>query len=171
MLTGEKTLIRPLETGDLETLYIWHLNSDFTYWLSGNWPGRMLMRREDIEEIFFTEDPFRYAILNKSGDFIGTIGFDQHNIPARSVRLFLGIGDIAHWDKGCGTDALSTFSQYLFDQWNMHRLSLETWEGNLRALRCYEKAGFQREGVLKDAYYIKGRYCDGITLAKIRSGY
>ncbi|MDR2737053.1 MAG: GNAT family N-acetyltransferase [Gracilibacteraceae bacterium] len=167
MITGKNTSIRPLEPEDIDTLYTWHLDPEFSFWLSGSWPERMLMRREDVEQIFYVEDPYRYAILNESRDIIGTIGFDQHNIPARSARLFLGIGDKTHWNQGYGTDALLTFSRYLFEQWNLHRLSLETWAGNLKALRCYEKAGFQREGVLKDAYYIKGSYNDGIILAKI----
>ncbi|MCL1918544.1 MAG: GNAT family N-acetyltransferase [Peptococcaceae bacterium] len=168
MLVSQKTIIRPLELGDLETLYSWYLDSEFTYWQSGNWPERMLMRRAEIEQLFFAEDPFRYALLTQEGDLIGTIGFDQHNIPARSARLILGIGDKACWGQGYGTDALMTFSEYLFDQWNLHRLSLETFSGNLRALRCYEKAGFQREGLLKDAYFIRGRYDDGVILGKIR---
>ena len=167
MLTGTRTIIRPLEPGDLDTLYTWYLDTEFTWWLSGNWPERMLMRREDIEQFFYTEDPFRYAVLDNTGDFIGTIGFDQHNIPARSVRLFLGIGDKTYWNRGYGTDALVTFCRFLFEQWNFHRLSLDTWAGNLRALRCYEKAGFRREGVLRDAFYMNGNYCDGIVLARL----
>ncbi|MCL1791851.1 MAG: GNAT family N-acetyltransferase [Peptococcaceae bacterium] len=167
MLTGEKTIIRPLEPDDLDTLYMWHLDPEFTFWLSGNWPERMLLRREEIEQLFYAEDPYRYAILNETRHFIGTIGFDQHNIPARSVRLFLGIGDKNHWNQGYGTDALKTFTKYLFELWNLHRLSLETWAGNLKALRCYEKAGYQREGLLREAYFINGCYHDGVIMAKI----
>jgi len=169
MLSGRKTRIRPLELEDLDSLYLWYSDPEFTYWLSGNWPEKSLLRRDEIERRFFDEDPFRYALLDEAGALIGVIGFDELNIPARSVRLFLGIGEKAYWGKGYGTDALRCFTDHLFGHWNFHRLSLETWDGNKRALACYAKAGFQQEGVLKDAYYIDGRYRDGILLALVRS--
>jgi RimJ/RimL family protein N-acetyltransferase len=169
MLKGILTIIRPLQIEDLATLYQWYNDLEYTYWLNGNWPERLLLRREDIERELYEEDPNRYAILDQTGRLIGTIGFDSLNLPARSVRLYIGIGEKSLWNGGYGADALKIFCDHLFRHWNFHRLTLETWAGNQRALACYAKAGFRQEGVLREAYYVDGTYRDGIMLARLRT--
>ena len=39
---------------------------------------------------------------------------------------------------------------------------------NVPALRCYEKCGFQREGLLKQEMYREGKYHDVVMLGLIR---
>ncbi|WP_139205663.1 GNAT family N-acetyltransferase [Clostridium homopropionicum] len=39
---------------------------------------------------------------------------------------------------------------------------------NLRAKRCYEKCGFQVEGVLKDEIFKEGKYYDEIIIYAFR---
>ncbi|UWG98864.1 GNAT family N-acetyltransferase [Dehalobacter sp. DCM] len=171
MLKGTRTWIRPLDPEDLDSLYDWYNDPEFSYYTSGNWPLATLLRREEIERRFYDEDPNRYAITDLEGRLIGTIGFDQVNIPARSARLFIGIGDKLLWGKGYGSDALRTFIRYLFRQWNFHRLTVETWKRNERAVACYEKLGFVTEGILRDAYYVDGEYEDAILLGLLRQDF
>lgn len=171
MLTGKKTRIRPLENCDLDTLYEWYNDYDFSYWISGNWPFTTLLRREDIERKFYEEDEHRYAITDIKGKFIGTIGFDQVNISARSAKLFVGIGNKEYWGQGYGYDSLSIFLEFVFNQWNFRRLTAETWENNSRALSCYQKLGFMIEGKLREAYYINGKYYDSILLGLLKQDF
>ncbi|MCG1026178.1 MULTISPECIES: GNAT family N-acetyltransferase [Dehalobacter] len=171
MLNGKLTRIRPLEIDDLDTLYEWYNDHDFSYWISGNWPLATLLRREDLESKLFEEDANRYAITDLQGSLIGTIGFDQVNIPARSARIYIGIGLQDYWGKGYGTDALTAFIRYLFGQWNFRRLTAETWVNNTRALSCYEKLGFIAEGRLREAYYVEGQYFDAIILGLLKKDY
>ncbi len=168
MLIGKLTHIRPLDDGDLESLYSWYNDPEFSYWVSGNWPPATMLRREEIERKMYEEDEYRYAIIDKQGQLIGTVGYDEINIPARSARLFVGIGSKEHWGRGYGFDALAIFIQFLFRQWNFHRLTAETWQKNTRALSCYQKLGFVIEGTLREAYYVNGEYCDGIILGLLR---
>ncbi len=121
-----------------------------------------------MERMMYEEDEHRYAITAQSGELIGTIGFDQVNFPARSARIYIGIGSKEHWNKGFGFDALSVFVHYLFSQWNFHRLTAETWEKNQRALTCYRKLGFVVEGTLREAYYVDGRYYDAFILGLLQ---
>lgn len=168
MLNGKLTQIRSLEMEDLDTLYEWYNDHDFSYWVSGNWPLITLLRREEIERKMYEEDENRYAITDQEGTLIGTIGFDQVNIPARSARIYIGIGDRSCWGKGYGFDALMIFIKYLFQQWNFRRITAETWQGNLRALSCYQKLGFAIEGKLRESYYIDGNYYDAIILGLLK---
>ncbi|MGI5902498.1 MAG: GNAT family N-acetyltransferase [Desulfitobacteriia bacterium] len=168
MLIGKLTTIRPLEIEDLENLYIWYNNPEYSYWVSGNWPLTTMLRREEIERKFYEEDTYRYAITTSDGQIIGTIGFDQVNIPARSARIYIGIGSPDYWGKGYGFEALTIFINYLFGQWNFNRLTAETWSENHRALSCYQKIGFQVEGRLREAYYVNSKYYDALILGLLK---
>ncbi|MDR1070511.1 MAG: GNAT family N-acetyltransferase, partial [Gracilibacteraceae bacterium] len=171
MLKGEKTRIRPLEEADLERLYLWYSDPDFALAVSGGWPPASFLRREEIAARFYEDDPNRYAIVNTGDELIGTIGFDQVNPPARSVRLFLGLGQPETWGQGLGSDALGAFCRYLFEQCNFRRLTAETWDGNTRAAACYRRAGFALEGTLREAYYVEGRYRHGLIFALLKKDF
>lgn len=172
MLKGKKTIIRPLDTEDLELLYIWFNDSEFTYWLTGSWPMRTLLRREDIERNVYEDDPQRYAIIDiADNSFIGTIGFHEVNVPARSATIYIGLGEKDYWGKGYGYDALRSFIDFLFNSWNLHRLTMKTWNGNKRASSCYQKLGFKLEGTLRDAYYVNGKYEDELIFGLLKEDF
>lgn len=171
MLKGHKTWIRPLENEDIEAFYRWYNDQEVNLWSSGAWPLNTLLSKDAIEERFFESDSDerRYAILNLKQELIGTIGFRETNIPARSATLFIVIGEKKYWGQGYGSDALNTFLHFLFSQWNFHRLSLDTWDGNHRAIKAYEKLGFKLEGTLRDARFVNGDYHDALIFGVLRS--
>jgi len=171
MLKGKLTRVRPLELDDLEDLYTWFNDPDFSYWVSGGWPLVTMLRREAVEKELYEADQNRYALTDLNGLLIGTVGFDQVNLTARSARIFIGIGNKAYWSKGFGSDALQIFIRFLFNQWNFRRLTAETWQLNTRALACFQKLGFKLEGTLREAYYVDGQYYDGLLLGLLRKDF
>jgi len=50
----------------------------------------------------------------------------------------------------------------------LHKLYLRVISDNQRAIRSYEKAGFEIEGVLKDDIFVDGKFCDVTRMAIIR---
>jgi len=52
---------------------------------------------------------------------------------------------------GVGTLAVKAIQRHVFERLEKHRLALDCYADNARAVRLYEKTGFQREGVLRDA--------------------
>lgn len=171
MLTGNKTFIRPLEIEDAEAFYRWYNDQEVNLWSSGAWPQNTLLSKDEIEDRFFNpdSDEHRYAILDQQRELIGTIGFREVNTPAQSATLFIVIGNKKYWGHGYGPDALKTFLHFLFDQWNFHRLTLDTWDGNLRAIKAYEKLGFTLEGRLREARFVQGHYHDALIFGMLRS--
>ena len=170
MLNGQIITIRPIEEDDIDTMYQWYNDQEVNLWSSGAWPINTLLSKDQLSAKFLDGSPdnYRYAILAEDKLLIGTIGFKEHNIPARSATLFIVIGDKTHWNKGYGTDALITFVRFLFTQWNFHRISLDTWDGNNRAIRAYEKVGFKIEGCQREARFVLGNYHDAILMGLLR---
>ena len=48
---------------------------------------------------------------------------------------------------------------------NLHKIKAVVFDFNEPALRCYEKCGFVREGVLKQEIFREGAYHDVVSMA------
>lgn len=170
MLQGKKIRIRALEEEDIGVIHNWYNDQEFNLWASGAWPLNTLKSKEELAEKLLDQSDggHRYAILNEELAVIGTIGFRDLNIPARSAVVYVNIGLREYWGKGYGTESLMIFVKYLFCQWNFHRLSLDTWEGNNRAIRAYEKVGFKIEGRQREACYVLGEYHDAVLMGLLK---
>jgi len=80
------------------------------------------------------------------------IGYIGANLDDRDRRacLFIVIGDPGHQNRGYGTDAMRVLLRHIFDDLTLHRVYLFVHEWNKRAVHCYEKCGFVREGRMRE---------------------
>ena len=60
---------------------------------------------------------------------------------------------------------VETTRDFAFETLKLHRLELDVFSFNPRAERAYLKAGFRREGVLRDAVLDGETYADDILMA------
>jgi RimJ/RimL family protein N-acetyltransferase len=86
-----------------------------------------------------------------------------------SFRVF--IGDKLSWDRGIGTDCARLMLRYGFEKLNLNRIWLGVNAANERAVRAYEKAGFVREGLLRQEQFRNARYYDVVRMAVLREEY
>ena len=56
-------------------------------------------------------------------------------------------------------------ADFAFEELQLHRLELSVFSFNPRAEAVYRKAGFRREGVLRDAVLDGDQYADEICMA------
>jgi RimJ/RimL family protein N-acetyltransferase len=80
----------------------------------------------------------------------------------------IGIGERDSWNKGYGTDAMRLCLRYAFLELGLQRVSLGLHEYNPRALRSYEKAGFQMEGRTRKDILREGRRTDTLWMGILR---
>jgi RimJ/RimL family protein N-acetyltransferase len=98
------------------------------------------------------------------------VGYCQlHSVDSvhRSAELQIRLGGTEVWGKGYGTEAVSQLLHFAFKDRNLHRVYLHVILSNAAAIRIYEKAGFVREGMMKQAAFIAGRYVDVLLMAAI----
>jgi RimJ/RimL family protein N-acetyltransferase len=81
------------------------------------------------------------------------------------------IGDKNYWGKGYGTDAMSVLVKFIFEQMNIHKVKLNVFSYNERAIKSYEKCGFKVEGVLRQEIFRDGKYYDEIIMGLLKEEY
>jgi aminoglycoside 6'-N-acetyltransferase len=60
-------------------------------------------------------------------------------------------------------------ARYLFEHRGHHRITIDPAAANQRAIRCYQKAGFQSIGVMRQYERSSdGRFHDGLLMDLIR---
>ena len=70
--------------------------------------------------------------------------------------------------RGIGVEAAQAFCRLLFDELGYHRLELEVYGFNERALRHAERVGYVREGVRRKAYRRHDEWQDGVLYGLLR---
>src|SRR5207244_2611241 len=76
----------------------------------------------------------------------------------RKAEVGIVSGEPSFWSQGYGTEAMRVVLRYGFDVLALNKISLDVLEYNTRALRTYERLGFQREGVHREDIYKDGRF-------------
>ncbi|HKM43296.1 MAG TPA: GNAT family protein [Limnochordia bacterium] len=80
---------------------------------------------------------------------IGEIELDHIAWRSGEAELKIDIFDATMHNHGYGTDAIITLLGQAFFHMNLNRVYLRVQASNQKALRCYEKAGFKKEGRLQ----------------------
>lgn len=75
-----------------------------------------------------------------------------------------------YWGKGIMTDVVKAFCDYWFENSPVIRFSAAVFAYNAASARVLEKAGFQKEGYLRQHYAKDGQFLDGILYAKLKNG-
>jgi RimJ/RimL family protein N-acetyltransferase len=99
---------------------------------------------------------------------IGDCGLWDFDVTGRHCNLGISIGERESWGKGYGRDAVRLLVDYAFKHHNLVKVCLTTTVDNERAIRAYEAAGFEREGVLRRQVWSEGRYQDIVAMGVLR---
>ena len=158
-LRGNRVVLRPLAEVDVARLVELGADPEVARW----WPG---LTPEHVGEKARGEDEgvVAFAILDE-GEVAGMIQFyeeDDEEYRHAGMDLFLGV---PFQDRGLGSDAVRTLGRHLLEERGHHRLVIDPAAHNERAIRCYEKVGFRRVGVMRE-YWLDpdGVWRDGVLL-------
>lgn len=128
------------------------------------WRRRIRRYREDY--IAGAAIPF-LIFDNASGSLLGgvTLGNIRYGV-ARSAQIGYWMGE-RHAGKGYMQDAIPTLISYAFGRLRLHRIEAACIPGNARSIHVLEKAGFEREGLLRSYLRINGVWQDHYIFALI----
>lgn len=171
LLHGERIWLRPIEERDLPA-YVAGINDTEVGGFAGY---RMPISLEQATgwhsrhgELSRSGEAFFFAVCELGDDrFIGTTWFKEVNRLDGSAELAIYM-DRDHIGSGWGTDAQRTLLAFGFGTLGLERVWLTVTADNARAIRSYEKVGFQLEGVMRRAFRVRGRLTDSLLMSILR---
>ncbi len=106
-----------------------------------------------------TGSVIQFIILErKDRHAIGTVYLQHLDYQNRKAEYGIFIGEENLIGKGIGTAVAKRVIAYAFQELKLHKLYLRVFSDNIRAITSYEKAGFQKEALLKDDVLVAGRF-------------
>jgi len=146
------------------------------------WRNSDAVRKNFIYQALFTRESHENWIRTKveTGDVVQTIicdivtdtplgsvyirDIDRHHNKAE-YGIFIGEDEAR--GRGVGASAAKLMLRYCFEEMGLHRVYLRVFAENKQAIGSYEKAGFVKEGLLRDDVCIDGVYRDIVWMAAI----
>lgn len=142
-------VLRPATEQDLANILALERIPQF-HTLVGTWT-----EEEHARALLDTDVQYR-MILDEEGSTAGFAILRGILSPHKNIELKRFV--IAVPGHGLGQRALAALQAHVFDALGAHRFWLDVFETNGRALHVYRKAGFQQEGVLREAIYRDGEF-------------
>jgi RimJ/RimL family protein N-acetyltransferase len=109
-----------------------------------------------------------FAIRTKKEEYIGNIELNSIDWINRNLEIGILIGRREFHGKGLGLDATLTVLHFIFEQLNFHRVYLSVINYNKKAINLYEKCGFKKEGIKREAFLYRGQHVDIIEMALLK---
>jgi RimJ/RimL family protein N-acetyltransferase len=107
-------------------------------------------------------DAFGVLVVVLDGEPVGTATWERVNRRSRIASVGgLAIAPSVR-GRGVGVDAARAIQRHLIRELGFHRLQMEVYAFNERALRHAERAGWIREGVRRRAYWRDDAWVDGV---------
>jgi aminoglycoside 6'-N-acetyltransferase len=146
-------VVRSVEEGDVPALARWLRDPEVLEWYRGR--DRPL-DEPGVRALYLVHDGHvRHCVVEWDGERVGyaevrelaaggkaRLGYGPDEPAVFRIELFIGEADFR--DHGVGTQVVEALAFELLAHRDAERVVLDPQQVNVRAVRCYEKAGFDR---------------------------
>ena len=121
---------------------------------------------EESYDWFKKTNPDFWIILNDN-THIGY--FRLSNYSKENKNIYIG-ADIAkeYTGQGFAKQSYNMFIPFLFEEYNLNKISLEVLSTNQRAINLYNKLGFVKEGVKREEILKNNKWVDSIIMSILK---
>lgn len=162
------TTIRRADPADLDFLVELVLHEEVEPFLAARGPKDRAAVLAHVERSQAEPEDFGIFVIDVEGRLAGMMQFEVVNRRSRIAQL----GSLAvHPDfrgRRLADEAARLFQRHLFFDLGLHRLQLEIYGFNERAMRHAQRVGFVFEGVRRRAYWRHGEWADGVIYGLVR---
>ena len=171
-IMGDKVYLRSVEPEDAPLLAKCNNQPEVrdTFFIA--FPTNIFQQEQEIRHLYERREYVPFIICAKENDkLVGITAFHRVDLVSRAAAYSIRIVDKADWGKGYGSEVTRLMVEHGFEALNLNRIQLYVFVGNERGIRAYEKAGFVKEGLLRQAMYHNNEYCDFHVMAILREEY
>jgi RimJ/RimL family protein N-acetyltransferase len=160
--------IRRVEPGDLDFLVGLMTHEEVEPFLAVIRPRDREGVQAEIERSQAEPQEFGRFVIEVDGEPAGSMGFEVANRRSRIANLGSLAVHPSFRGRRVADEAARLFQLHLLDDLGYHRLQLEIYGFNERAMAHAERAGFIREGVRRKAYWRNDEWVDGVIYGLVR---
>jgi len=172
LVEGDRVRLRPLRASDLPLLESWWYDPAINVLNTSH-------VRAGLPEA--TSEMFRGWSTNASS---AAVGFCVERKDDHLLAGHVGIWGSTPKDRagtlgvvfgpdfvgqGLGSEAVALTVRYGFLELGLHRVGLQVWAFNDRAIAAYRKVGFVEEGRIRETVFHDGRFHDELTMGLLAS--
>lgn len=168
-IISKKFFLRTLEKTDLDFLHrLYNDPKIMDYWFEEPFNSKAAL--EAGFEKHLNDPSIKSFILKDSDEMVGLIQLFSIDYIHRKAEFAIII-DPLQQGKGYALLATNLSSEYAFLTLNLNKLYLYVDAVNDKAIHIYEKAGFIQEAVLKDEFFVNGKYHDIVYMSCFQKDY
>ena len=121
----------------------------------------------EVERSLADPHDFGRFVIEIDGERAGTCGFEVSNRRSAIAHLERLAVHPRFRGRRASDEAARLLQQHLFHDLGYHRLQLEIYRFNDRAMRHAERSGYVCEGVKRSAYWRHGDWVDGVLFGLV----
>ena len=145
-LRGARVVLREKTVKDAWNEYLWRTDPELSQLdaalpLTMGYDEFLSMYKEQLRYPLAWAKPLSVDTLE--GAYIGNCMYYDVDVVHKTAEVGVLIGNRRYWNDGYGFEVVVTLVEHIFATTGLNRLYLHTLKWNKRALRCFEKCGFQ----------------------------
>jgi RimJ/RimL family protein N-acetyltransferase len=170
-LVGKRVILRRPVSRDIEDRLTCGRNREIVRMFGGDTRNlEPLTREEAVAWYKRIESNQLEWMIEYGGKCVGNARLTVDNANRRA-RYAIGIFDISKLGMGLGTEATQIVLDYAFSKLGLHRVDLRTLDHNTRAIACFQKCGFVKEGVERDGTLIEDHWQTDVIMSILEQEY
>jgi RimJ/RimL family protein N-acetyltransferase len=167
--------LTPFKEENIDTLTSWVSNAEEVMLWAGPAYKIETLKQNIFDNLNYSEKHPDYmrmfsAINSKTNEIIGhvQIALDKPNETAGIARMIVAP---EHRGKGYSKTIIHELLKYGFNDLNLNIFTLVVFDFNLAAIKCYERCGFVKEGILRDRRKVGNEYWSLIPMSMKKGEY
>lgn len=169
----ERLIMRPFEARDVDPFWQYRADPEVARYQGWSVPYTREMAVDFVE--YMASIPagepgkwFQYALeLKTTGQLIGDVGFVRLQREPRQAEIGFTLAQ-AYQRQGYASEAVNRLLDYLFTEFELHRVRGNCDPQNTDSARLMERVGMRREGLFIESIWFKGQWGDELWYAILR---
>ena len=160
--------LRPARPDDVDFLVELANHEQVEPFMGGRQPRDRASLAAEIDRSLREPERFGRLVIEADGERAGSVTYELVNERSRIARLERLAVLPRFRGRGIADEATRQLQRRLLLERGFHRLELEIYAFNERALAHAERVGYVREGVKRKAYWRHGRWNDAVLFSLLR---
>ncbi|KPU46381.1 spermidine N(1)-acetyltransferase [Oxobacter pfennigii] len=171
MLRGEYVILRVPELDDADIITSWHNDREVTKYLAENIYSVSKTALQGLIKQIYSEKNAKHFLIETEDEIpigLGSLNDIDWINGTAEIRVVLYAKNC--WGRGYGYDCVKTLTEYAMYELNLNTIYVKLIEENERAIKCFQKAGYEAEGKLMKRVIKENKYKNIISMSIYKKG-